>query len=136
SIRHDGAGIAVCLSAFPFRWCQSENFHRHHDRCQLSIDQQPVFPPGFVEYLAAVCDCHLAQPAVFAGCDWRTVMGGKTLSMKKRALVLFAHGARDARWAEPFRRLQAIVQSQSPELTVSLAFLELMSPRLPELVPE
>lgn len=55
--------------------------------------------------------------------------------MKKRALILFAHGARDVRWAEPFRRLQAIVQSQSPELMVSLAFLELMSPRLPELVP-
>lgn len=55
---------------------------------------------------------------------------------QKRALVLFAHGARDPRWAEPFKRLQGIVQSQSPELTVSLAFLELMSPRLPELVPE
>lgn len=55
---------------------------------------------------------------------------------QKRALVLFAHGARDPRWAEPFKRLQGIVQSQSPELTVSLAFLELMSPRLPELLPE
>lgn len=55
---------------------------------------------------------------------------------QKRALVLFAHGARDPRWAEPFKRLQGIVQSQSPELTVALAFLELMSPRLPELVPE
>lgn len=66
-------------------------------------------------------------------------MGGKTLEMatsQKRALVLFAHGARDPRWAEPFKRLQGIVQSQSPELAVSLAFLELMSPRLPELVPE
>ncbi len=56
--------------------------------------------------------------------------------MNKRALILFAHGARDPRWAEPFIRLQGIVQSQSPELTVALAFLELMSPRLPELVPE
>ncbi len=54
----------------------------------------------------------------------------------KRALVLFAHGARDPRWAEPFKRLQGIVQSQSSELRVELAFLELMSPRLPELVPE
>lgn len=57
-------------------------------------------------------------------------------TIQKRALVLFAHGARDPRWAEPFKRLQGIVQSQSPELTVALAFLELMSPRLPELVPE
>jgi sirohydrochlorin cobaltochelatase len=58
------------------------------------------------------------------------------MATQKSALVLFAHGARDPRWAEPFKRLQGIVQSQSPELMVSLAFLELMSPRLPELVPE
>lgn len=56
--------------------------------------------------------------------------------MTKRALVLFAHGAREPRWAEPFQRLQAIVHAQSPELVVSLAFLELMSPRLPELAAE
>lgn len=53
--------------------------------------------------------------------------------MAKRALVLFAHGARDPRWAEPFRRLQQIIRAQAPELAVELAFLELMSPRLPEL---
>ncbi len=54
--------------------------------------------------------------------------------MTKRALVLFAHGARDPRWAEPFQRLQQLTQAQAPDLNVSLAFLELMSPRLPELV--
>lgn len=54
--------------------------------------------------------------------------------MTKRALVLFAHGARDARWAEPFQRLQQRVQAQAPETSVSLAFLELMEPRLPEKV--
>jgi sirohydrochlorin cobaltochelatase len=63
-------------------------------------------------------------------------MGGKALTMGKRALVLFAHGARDPRWAEPFQRLQALVQTQSPDLTVALAFLELMSPRLSELAAE
>lgn len=56
--------------------------------------------------------------------------------MKKRALVLFAHGARDPRWAEPFKRLQQLVQTQASDMTVSLAFLELMSPRLPELATE
>lgn len=56
--------------------------------------------------------------------------------MNDRALVLFAHGARDPRWAEPFRRLQAIVQAQSADVTVELAFLELMSPRLPELAAQ
>lgn len=50
----------------------------------------------------------------------------------KSALILFGHGARDPRWAEPFQRLQALVQAQMPDKEVSLAFLELMSPRLPE----
>ena len=56
--------------------------------------------------------------------------------MNKQALILFAHGARDPRWAEPFQRLQALVQAQSPESVVKLAFLELMTPRLPELTDE
>lgn len=54
--------------------------------------------------------------------------------MTRRALILFAHGARDPRWAEPFQRLQQITQGKMPDAIVSLAFLELMAPRLPELV--
>ena len=54
--------------------------------------------------------------------------------MAQRSLVLFAHGARDPRWAEPFQRLQQLTQAQMPGVAVSLAFLELMEPRLPELV--
>lgn len=50
---------------------------------------------------------------------------------KKRALILFAHGARDARWAQPFERLQQLAQAQLPDAIVALAFLELMEPRLP-----
>lgn len=50
----------------------------------------------------------------------------------KRAMVLFAHGARDPKWAAPFQRLQEILRARAPDVTVSLAFLELMSPRLPE----
>jgi sirohydrochlorin cobaltochelatase len=53
-----------------------------------------------------------------------------------RSLVLFAHGARDPRWAGPFQRLQEIVQQQKPDIAVHLAFLELMSPRLPELTAD
>jgi sirohydrochlorin cobaltochelatase len=52
--------------------------------------------------------------------------------MDKRALVLFAHGARSASWAAPFERLRDLVQSQLPDVPVSLAFLELMEPRLPD----
>ncbi len=46
-------------------------------------------------------------------------------------LVLFAHGARDPRWAEPFERLRHKVAARRPEVPVSLAFLELMTPDLP-----
>jgi sirohydrochlorin cobaltochelatase len=44
-------------------------------------------------------------------------------------LILFAHGARDARWREPFDRLEALVTQRHPG-PVALAFLEAMSPDL------
>lgn len=49
-------------------------------------------------------------------------------------VILFAHGARDPRWAEPFQRLQQIVAAQQPQSHVVLAYLELMSPGLPDAV--
>lgn len=52
-----------------------------------------------------------------------------------RGIVLFAHGARDARWAEPFERLAGKLRSLADANTeVSLAFLELMTPDLPSAV--
>lgn len=56
--------------------------------------------------------------------------------MTRRLLVLFAHGARDPRWAAPFERLQQITQAQLPDVAVSLAYLEFMTPRLPDLVQQ
>ncbi len=54
---------------------------------------------------------------------------------KTSALILFAHGARDPRWAAPFERLlQLVQQSVADEVGVHLAFLELMHPSLPEVV--
>ena len=50
------------------------------------------------------------------------------------ALVLFAHGARDSQWAEPFRALQKAVSVRRPDLTVELAFLEIMGPALGDCV--
>jgi len=49
-----------------------------------------------------------------------------------KALVLFAHGARAASWAEPFQRLRDLTAARRPDCTVSLAFLELMTPSLPD----
>jgi sirohydrochlorin cobaltochelatase len=48
-----------------------------------------------------------------------------------RALILFAHGARAASWAAPFERLRDLTAARLPGVPVSLAFLELMEPRLP-----
>ena len=48
-----------------------------------------------------------------------------------RSLILFAHGARAASWVAPFERLAALTQARMPDVPVSLAFLELMEPRLP-----
>ncbi|HEU5434986.1 MAG TPA: CbiX/SirB N-terminal domain-containing protein [Telluria sp.] len=48
-----------------------------------------------------------------------------------KALILFAHGARAASWAAPFERLRDASQARLPDVAVSLAFLELMEPRLP-----
>lgn len=53
-----------------------------------------------------------------------------------RSLILFAHGARAASWAAPFEKLRGLTQERMPEVPVSLAFLELMEPRLPEHVAE
>jgi sirohydrochlorin cobaltochelatase len=49
-----------------------------------------------------------------------------------QGLILFAHGARDPRWAEPFEAVAQRVRALRPELDVRLAFLEFMSPSLPE----
>jgi len=54
----------------------------------------------------------------------------------KSALVLFAHGARDGQWSEPFRAIRQMVAEQRPDLTVELAFLELMRPALDDCVAE
>ena len=50
------------------------------------------------------------------------------------AVVLFAHGARDPRWAEPFEAIAAQVRAAVPGGRVALAFLELMTPTLAEAV--
>ncbi|SAL15847.1 cobalamin (vitamin B12) biosynthesis CbiX protein [Caballeronia peredens] len=51
----------------------------------------------------------------------------------KHGIILFGHGARDPRWAEPFERLAAKLRASRTD-PVSLAFLELMSPDLPTAV--
>ncbi|AJZ59263.1 sirohydrochlorin chelatase [Paraburkholderia fungorum] len=58
--------------------------------------------------------------------------------MATHGMVLFAHGARDVRWREPFERLAGKVRaargSDAEAGPVLLAFLELMEPDLPTAV--
>ena len=51
-----------------------------------------------------------------------------------KALILFGHGARDARWREPFDRLAQLWREQHANTPVELAFLEMMQPSLDEAV--
>ena len=51
--------------------------------------------------------------------------------MRDQAIILFAHGARDPRWAAPFEAVATRVRAARPGLPVRLAFLELMPPDLP-----
>lgn len=52
-------------------------------------------------------------------------------------MILFGHGARDARWQEPFVRLAAKLAAVRGDAgPVGLAFLELMTPDLPGAVAE
>ncbi len=50
------------------------------------------------------------------------------------AIVLLAHGARDARWGEPFLSVAERVRADAPDLAVELAYLEHLGPSLPEAV--
>ncbi len=54
----------------------------------------------------------------------------------RQGLILFGHGARDARWREPFDRLHAKLSALLPDCAVRLAFLELMTPSLADAIDE
>lgn len=56
------------------------------------------------------------------------VVPGDIKAMK--GIILFAHGAREASWAEPFQKILAQVQAAHPKVPVTLAFLEMMTPTL------
>jgi sirohydrochlorin cobaltochelatase len=52
------------------------------------------------------------------------------------ALVLYVHGAKDPRWAEPFERLRAMIAARVPDMPVKIAFLEHASPDLVQAATE
>ena len=48
--------------------------------------------------------------------------------MSSTAVILFAHGAREPEWAQPFESISDRLRAAG--MTVELAFLEVMSPSL------
>ncbi len=50
------------------------------------------------------------------------------------AIVLFAHGARDPEWAQPFEKMRMQIQARVSNTPVLLAFLELMQPSLADAI--
>lgn len=48
----------------------------------------------------------------------------------RRGTLLFAHGARDAAWAQPFEAVAARLRARDAGLEVRLAYLEFMVPDL------
>jgi sirohydrochlorin cobaltochelatase len=49
-----------------------------------------------------------------------------------KGLLLIAHGARNPDWAAPFHDMVERIRAANADVSVELAFLELMSPSLPE----
>ncbi|WP_131110306.1 sirohydrochlorin chelatase [Sulfuricystis thermophila] len=47
-----------------------------------------------------------------------------------KGIILFGHGARNAEYIEPFRRIRARVETLQPDTPVEIGFLELTSPPL------
>jgi sirohydrochlorin cobaltochelatase len=47
-------------------------------------------------------------------------------------LILFAHGARDPRWSAPFEAVAERVRRRRADVALRLAYLEFMTPGLPQ----
>lgn len=56
--------------------------------------------------------------------------------MSADGLILFAHGSRDARWAQPFEAVAARLRRARPGREVRLAYLERMTPDLAQAARE
>lgn len=50
--------------------------------------------------------------------------------MAIQGIILFAHGARDPRWAQPFEQVAERLRALRPQVAVTLAYLELLQPGL------
>ena len=58
------------------------------------------------------------------------------LKNSSQALILLAHGSRDAAWRAPFDAIAAQISTQPPGLLVRCAYLQLCAPDLPQAVAD
>lgn len=56
--------------------------------------------------------------------------------MHYSAIVLFAHGARDPEWAQPFHKIRDHLKQTLPDTPIVLAFLESMQPTLEDAITQ
>lgn len=54
--------------------------------------------------------------------------------LSRSAVILFAHGARDPDWARSLGAIRDEILKHEPQAQVELAFLEFISPTLPEAI--
>ena len=56
--------------------------------------------------------------------------------MPASAIVLFAHGARDPEWAQPFHKICERLRQSLPDTPVVAAFLDCMQPTLEDAIAQ
>ena len=52
------------------------------------------------------------------------------------AILLLAHGARNPEWARPIETIAAAMRERQPQARVAVAYLDFLTPRLPEAVAD
>jgi len=58
------------------------------------------------------------------------------MSSSYDGVILIAHGARDARWMEPFYKMRADLQERLGKTPVALAFMEFTTPTMADAADE
>lgn len=53
-----------------------------------------------------------------------------------KAIILFAHGARNPEWAQPILAIRDAMLVQNPVARVEAAFLEFIAPQLPQAIDD
>ena len=53
-----------------------------------------------------------------------------------KAIILFAHGARNPEWAQPILAIRDVMRAKNQHVRVEAAFLEFIAPQLPQAIDD